>query len=85
MGAVGAVLALWFPHWRVPIILATMFIAFTRIIARAHYPTDVVGGYSVGFLFTIALARFLAGRRSAFLCEESRFWPILRFRDRFWR
>lgn len=85
MGAVGAVLALWFPRWRVPIILATMFIAFTRIIARAHYPTDVAAGYSVGFLFTIALARFLAGRRSAFLCEEGRFWPILRFRDRIWQ
>jgi membrane-associated phospholipid phosphatase len=85
MGAVGAILALWFPRWRVPIILATMFIAFTRVIARAHYPTDVVAGYSIGFLFTIALARFLAGRRSAFLCEESRFWPILRFRDRFWQ
>lgn len=85
MGAVGAVLALWFPQWRVPIILATMFIAFTRIIARAHYPTDVVAGYSVGFLFSLALARFLAGRRTAFLFEGDRFWPVLRFRERFWR
>ena len=85
MGAVGAVLALWFPRWRVPIILATMFIAFTRIIARAHYSTDVVAGYSLGFLFTVALARFLAGRRTAFLFDGDRFWPVLRFRDRFWR
>jgi membrane-associated phospholipid phosphatase len=85
MGAVGAVLALWFPRWRVPIILGTMFIAFTRIIARAHYPTDVLAGYSVGFLFSIALARLLAGRRTAFLFEGTRFWPVLRFRERFWR
>ncbi|MBN9136518.1 phosphatase PAP2 family protein [Phyllobacterium sp.] len=85
MGAVGAVLALWFPRWRVPIILATMFIAFTRIIARAHYPTDVVAGYSLGFLFTLALARFLAGRRAAFLFDGTRFFPVLRFRERFWR
>ncbi|MEK1889159.1 MAG: phosphatase PAP2 family protein [Phyllobacterium sp.] len=84
MGAVGAVLALWFPRWRVVIILATMFIAFTRILVRAHYPTDVVAGYSVGFLFTIALARFLAGRRTAFISEQGRFWPKLRFRDNFW-
>ncbi len=85
MGAVGAVLALWFPRWRLPIVLATMFIAFTRIVARAHYPTDVVAGYSVGFLFTIALARFLAGRRTAFVFDGARFWPVLRFRERFWR
>lgn len=85
MGAVGAVLALWFPRWRLPIILATMFIAFTRIIARAHYSTDVVAGYSLGFLVTVALARFLAGRRTAFLFDRDRFWPVLRFRDRFWR
>ncbi len=84
MGAVGAVLALWFPRWRVAIILATMFIAFTRIIAQAHYPTDVVAGYSVGFLFTVGLARFLAGRRTAFVSEGTRFWPVLRFRDHFW-
>ncbi|QND52593.1 phosphatase PAP2 family protein [Phyllobacterium sp. 628] len=85
MGAVGAVLALWFPRWRLPIILATMVIAFTRIIAKAHYPTDVVAGYSVGFLFSVALARFLAGHRTAFLFDGTRFFPILRFRDHFWR
>ena len=84
MGAVGAVLALWFPRWRNAIILATMFIAFTRIIVRAHYLTDVVAGYSVGFLFTLALARFLAGRRTAFVFDEGRLWPVMRFRDRFW-
>jgi undecaprenyl-diphosphatase len=84
MGAVGAVLALWFPRWRIPIVLATMFIAFTRIIARAHYPTDVVAGYTVGFLVSVALARFLAGRRTAFVFGKSRFWPDMRFRERFW-
>ncbi|SFI48232.1 undecaprenyl-diphosphatase [Phyllobacterium sp. CL33Tsu] len=83
MGAVGAVLALWFPRWRIAIILATMFIAFTRILVRAHYPTDVVAGYSVGFLLTVALARFLSGRRTAFV-SDGRFWPKIRFRDNFW-
>ncbi len=84
MGAVGGVLALWFPRWRMPIILATMFIALTRVFARAHYPTDVVAGYTLGFLFTIVLARFLAGRRTAFVFGKSQFWPAMRFSERFW-
>ncbi len=78
MGAVGAILALWFPRWRVPIILATTFIAFTRIIAQAHYPTDTVAGYSVGFLVAITLARFLASRGVIFQCDKRRFFPALR-------
>ncbi|MGN7771035.1 phosphatase PAP2 family protein [Phyllobacterium sp. 22552] len=77
MGAVGAILALWFPRWRLPIILATMFIAFTRIVAQAHYPTDTVAGYSIGFLVAITLARFLARRHVIFRCERGRFFPVI--------
>ncbi|MHC1549496.1 phosphatase PAP2 family protein [Phyllobacterium sp. K27] len=77
MGAVGAILALWFPRWRVPIILATMFIAFTRIIAQAHYPTDTVAGYAIGFLIAITLARFLARRGAVFLCKRGQFFPVI--------
>lgn len=78
MGAVGAILALWFPRWRVPIILATMFIAFTRIVAQAHYPTDTVAGYSVGFLVAITLARYLASRGAIFGYGQGQFLPIIR-------
>lgn len=78
MGAVGAILALWFPRWRVPIILATMFIAFTRIVAQAHYPTDTVAGYTVGFLVAVTLARFLASRGAIFRCELGQFLPVIR-------
>lgn len=79
MGAVGAILALWFPRWRVPIILSTIFIAFTRLIAQAHYSTDIIAGYSIGFLFAVTIARFLAGRRAAFVANGDSFWPSVRF------
>ncbi|MCX8280445.1 phosphatase PAP2 family protein [Phyllobacterium sp. 0TCS1.6C] len=78
MGAVGCILALWFPRWRLPILLATMGIAFTRLIARAHYPTDIIAGYSVGFFVAIAMARFLANRRIGFRARKARLWPAVR-------
>jgi membrane-associated phospholipid phosphatase len=77
MGAVGAILALWFPRWRIPVILATLFIAFTRIVAQAHYPTDTVAGYGSGFLIAVTLARFLASRGAVFRCEKGRFLPLI--------
>ncbi|MGH6861090.1 MAG: phosphatase PAP2 family protein [Phyllobacterium sp.] len=78
MGAVGAILSLWFPRWRVPILFSTIFIAFTRLIAQAHYATDIVAGYSIGFLFAVTIARFLGCRGAAFVVTQGRFWPHLR-------
>lgn len=83
MGAVGAILALWFPRWRMPIIFATIFIAFTRIVAQAHYPTDTIAGYSIGFLMAVTIARFLASRRTGFTLRANKFWPEVYFNAAF--
>lgn len=65
-GAVAAVLALWMPRYRVPILLLGFLAGLTRVAARAHYPSDIVAGYALGVLYTLYLARWLAVRGSTF-------------------
>jgi undecaprenyl-diphosphatase len=80
MGAVAMVLTLWFPKARIPIFLLCAFAAATRIAARAHYPSDVVAGYAVGFLSALFVARFMARRRVAFRFDGTALLPVPRFR-----
>jgi undecaprenyl-diphosphatase len=80
MGAVAMVLMLWFPKARVPVFLLCAFLAVTRIAARAHYPSDVVAGFSLGLLYALFLARWLARRRVAFRFTNNALLPVPRFR-----
>jgi undecaprenyl-diphosphatase len=80
MGAVAMVLMLWFPKARVPVFLLCAFLAVTRIAARAHYPSDVVAGFSLGLLYALFLARWLARRRVAFRFMNNALLPVPRFR-----
>jgi len=75
VGAVTVILALWFPRWRVPALVVTLALAFSRIAVAAHYPTDVVAGFSIGFLFTLFLARFLANRNLGFSTVPGKILP----------
>ncbi|MBK8458221.1 MAG: phosphatase PAP2 family protein [Phyllobacteriaceae bacterium] len=78
MGAVAAVLFLWFPRWRWLTGPLGLFLAATRIPALAHYPSDVVAGFALGFFYTVYLARWLAARRLAFRSERAALLPRLR-------
>jgi len=80
LGAIAAILALWFPRWRVPIALAAFVLAFSRCAAGAHYPSDVWAGFVFGYLFTVFLARLLARRAAGFRFADGRLMPELRFR-----
>ncbi|GAB1581682.1 phosphatase PAP2 family protein [Phyllobacterium phragmitis] len=75
VGAVTVILALWFPRWRLPVLLATLALAFSRIAVAAHYPTDVVAGFSIGCLTTLFLARFLANRNAGYAIDSGRLLP----------
>jgi membrane-associated phospholipid phosphatase len=33
-----------------PMIILTIFVGFTRLYVGAHYPTDVLAGFAIGFL-----------------------------------
>jgi undecaprenyl-diphosphatase len=56
MGAVTAILLLLFPRARYIAIPATIWVASTRIIVGAHYPSDVAVGFAFGFAFTMLTA-----------------------------
>jgi membrane-associated phospholipid phosphatase len=79
LGAIAAVLTLWFPRLRLPVAAVALVLGFSRCAADAHYPSDVWGGLAFGFLFTIFMARLLARRGAGFRFADGRLLPRLRF------
>ena len=73
MGAVTAILMLWLPRWRLPIGLAGVVLAATRIAADAHYPSDVAAGFLFGMLVTVVFASFLGTPRPTFRFTPTNF------------
>lgn len=78
VGAVALVLIVWLPRLWLPILLVTLVVAFSRVFALAHFPSDVVAGFAFGFLYSLVLARWLAVRRSVFRNVPARLLPDLR-------
>jgi membrane-associated phospholipid phosphatase len=70
MGAVTMVLMLWFKPLRVPALIAGLCFAFSRVVVLAHYPSDVVAGFTIGALVALTIARWLARRGVLFGYEE---------------
>lgn len=78
VGAVALVLIVWMPRLWLPILLAALVVAFSRVFALAHFPSDVVAGFAFGFLYSLVLARWLAARRSVFRNVPARMLPDLK-------
>lgn len=55
-GALAMALAILFPAFRVPLLLLGFFLAVTRTLVGAHYPSDVISGYSFGVWFALMMA-----------------------------
>ena len=62
VGAIAGILIVWFPRWAIVIVELGLFFAATRVAALAHYPSDIVTGFTVGLFFAIVIARWLARR-----------------------
>lgn len=65
-GSLAMVIALWYPRYAALALVSGACLAFARVPANAHYLSDVIAGYSIGTLATLALARWLARRWSVF-------------------
>lgn len=77
VGAVTALLCLWFPRYTWLWAAIGVFLAATRVVATAHYLSDIAGGFLLGLGFTILAARFLAGRGVAFRFARGKMLPAV--------
>lgn len=84
LGAVTAILTLFFPRLRFVLVPVGLALAATRIVVRAHFPSDVIVGFAIGFGFTIAVALFFARIRCLFR-QGPRGYPELRRLAPFYR
>lgn len=84
-GALAAILVLWYPRLRPFTFSACLAGAFSRIAAGAHYPSDVIAGFGLGFLFSIFLSRVLARRNTVFRLAGPALLPKLQFQGAFSR
>lgn len=78
LGAVAGILLVWMPSRAVLILATFAALAFSRAMARAHYPSDVVAGFCLGLLLTIYIARWMGARRFAFRNVPGRLLPKTR-------
>lgn len=78
MGAVTLVVMLWFPKLRWLILPIGLVLAATRVAARAHYPSDVVAGFTFGLLFAVWFGRWLGKHNVVFRLQTGRTLPKIR-------
>lgn len=77
VGAVAGVLVLLWPASRWVVLPAAIWIATTRIIVGAHYPSDVVAGFAFGFAWTVGTALVFARLNYLFM-RDATGWPRVR-------
>nr|WP_316650944.1 phosphatase PAP2 family protein [uncultured Gellertiella sp.] len=73
-GALAMALALLFPALRLPLLALGLALAITRILVGAHYPSDVIAGFSFGAWFALMMALVFARNGLLFRNGTSR-WP----------
>jgi undecaprenyl-diphosphatase len=76
VGAVAGILILLFPRARAVVVPVSIWLASTRIFVGAHYPSDTVVGYALGFGFAVLTALVFA--RLGFLFQQTDGLPVPR-------
>ncbi|KZL18427.1 MULTISPECIES: phosphatase PAP2 family protein [unclassified Pseudovibrio] len=69
-GALIVALALIAPRLRWLLAVVGLWIAASRVIVGAHYPSDVVAGIIIGGAFSYCCARWMARRRIGFSFDD---------------
>lgn len=77
VGGLFMALALLFPRLRLPFLVLALWLAFTRVLVEAHYPSDVVAGLALGAWFSYFSAMLFARHGLIFTCDASG-WPVRR-------
>lgn len=77
VGAVTALFCLWFPRLAWLWLALGVFFSATRVVAAAHYLSDIAGGFMIGMAFTVLAARFLARRGTVFRFVHGRIFPAV--------
>ncbi|WP_223479278.1 phosphatase PAP2 family protein [Oricola indica] len=77
-GSLAMILMLWHPRARWPAFGLLFLLACARIPAGAHYPSDVIAGFSFAAILTLVLARWLARRRAVFQFGDDSLFPVLK-------
>ena len=76
-GSLAMILMLWHPNAKWPLFVLMFVLACARIPAGAHYPSDVVAGFSFGAIMALVIARWLARRRAVFSFSGAETLPRL--------
>ncbi|WP_434052042.1 MAG: phosphatase PAP2 family protein [Roseibium sp.] len=71
VAALATALAFIFPAYRWLIVVAAFWLAFSRVMVGAHYPSDVIAGTLLGVTFTFFTVRAMARRRIGFHLSSS--------------
>lgn len=66
VAALATALYFIFPAYRWLIVVAGFWLAFSRVMSGAHFPSDVIAGTLLGITFTFFTVRALARRRIGF-------------------
>lgn len=74
----ATLLALWFPRYRIVAYAGLALIAVSRVLVQAHYPSDVLVGFTIGTVTTLILARFWAQCGLLFRLEHGQLFPVLK-------
>ncbi|MBB4954819.1 undecaprenyl-diphosphatase [Agrobacterium vitis] len=70
VGAVFMIAALICPRYRLPFLIAALWLGMTRVLVGAHYPSDVIAGLCFGAGFTWIMARLFARHGLVFLLDQ---------------
>lgn len=80
----ATLLALWLPRYRFFAYAALALLCTSRIFVQAHYPTDVLIGFTVGTITTLILARYFAQAGLLFDLKEGNLFPKISAKSKIW-
>lgn len=78
-GVLAVLLSLWLPRFKVPIFIVCALVAISRVAVKAHYPSDVLAGFIIGFIVTVVLARYLSQRNLFFKTTNGKLLPDIKY------